>query len=67
VYTAGSFAEFKDILDMTLAEIIKRLSKSIIATAIAVSFPVSVWFLAWVQYLKVQHTIKNLEELDKLQ
>lgn len=67
MYTAGSFAEFKDILDMTLAEIIKRLSKSIIATAIAVSFPVSVWFLAWVQYLKVQHTIKNLEELDKLQ
>lgn len=60
VYTVGSFAEFKDILDMTLAEIIKCLFKSIIATAIAVSFPVSVWFLAWIQYRNVQHLIKNL-------
>lgn len=67
VYTAGSFAEFKDILDMTLTEIIKCLSKSIIATAITVSFPVSVWLLAWIQYLNVQHMVKNLEELDKLQ
>lgn len=66
VYAVGVFAEFKDILDMTLAEIIKCLSKSIIATAIAVSFPVSVWFLAWIQYLNIQHTIKSLEELDKL-
>lgn len=66
VHTAGIFAEFKDILDMTLAEIIKCLFRLIIAIVIVVSFPVSVWFLAWIQYLNVQHTIKNLEELDKL-
>lgn len=66
-YTAGIFVEFKDILDMTLAEIIKCLFKLIIAIAIVISFPVSVWFLAWIQYLNVQHTIKNLEEIDKLQ
>ena len=52
---------------MTLAEIIKCIFKLIIAIAIVISFPVSVWFLAWVQYLNVQHTIKNLEEFDKLQ
>lgn len=66
MYAAGIFAEFKDILDMMLAEIIKCLFKLIISITIVISFPVSAWFLAWIQYLNVQHTIKNLEELDKL-
>lgn len=66
MYAAGIFAEFKDILDMPLAEIIKCLFKLIISITIVISFPVSAWFLAWIQYLNVQHTIKNLEELDKL-
>jgi len=59
-------AELRHVMDMTLKEIVACTIHIIFRTAAVVSFPLSVWFFAWIQYLNVQHTIKNLEELDKL-
>lgn len=60
-------AELRHVLNMTVTEIIACTIHIVFRTAAVVSFPVSVWLFAWIQYLNVQHTIKNLEELDKLQ
>lgn len=60
-WTAGSVWRFKDVLDMTLGEIIEAIYTSIFGLAIAISFPVSVWPLALLQYLRLQRRIKKLE------
>lgn len=66
-WTTGRVGRFKDVLDMTLGEIIEAIYTLVFGLAIVISFPVSVYPLALLQYLNVQRMIKNLEELDKLQ
>ena len=64
--TIEEVAELRHVMDMTLKEIVVCTANIVFRTAVVVSFPLSVWLFAWIQYLHVQHTIKNLEELDKL-
>lgn len=61
IWTARSVRRFKDVLDMTLGEIIEAICASIFGLAIVISFPVSVWPLSLLQYLRLQRRIKKLE------
>lgn len=64
---AEEICELRNVLDMTLKEIFACTVHSIFRLVAVITFPVSVWFFAWIQYLNVKHTIRNLEELEKLQ
>ena len=66
-WTVGRVWRFKEVLYMTMWEIIEAIYTLVFGLAIVISFPVSVYPLALLQYLNVQRMIKNLEELNKVQ
>lgn len=58
-----SCAELRDILDMTLKEIFATFLHSVFRILATLTFPIGMWFWAWIQYLNVQHAIKIHEKL----
>jgi len=56
--TFGEFMEFKNILDMTIREIIWQSMSCFFKILAVVTFPVGVWFWGWVQYMSIKTQVK---------